>query len=566
MAVEECSNCGLERRVKARIAGGRALCGKCHGRPLGTCCRCGAEGRWQRPRISTGPVCDSCRRLLWPERPCGKCGRVRSIRIRATATTPDLCGTCSRGLLVACSECRRERPCTGAGSGTPLCQKCKPRPSRQCSRCGAHKPAHVAWPTGPVCVHCYHRTVDSPRPCTQCKVSRPLVGMSDAGMEICGPCAGAAHLTYECRTCGRSGNLYQKKRCSRCVLKERILRATTRPDGQVNKQLRPFAEAMGQIDRPRGGLLWLQGKGTPILQALVTSEDPITHTMLDQFPPSGTVDYLRSALIDVGVLPARDERLERIGPWLDALLAAEPDSRARLIQTYARWDVLPRARSRALQPISQSSSTYLHTKIKMALAFLTWLDGRGIVLHSITQVDVDRWLTGGARQRTELRGFLLWARRRQLINDDVTLNCRRPTVPAIDFGALDEGKRWAQLYQCLHDREMSLDLRVAGALLLLFGNQLSRTVRLTAEHIRHHDEQCHLLLDQHPILLPPVLADLITHLRDQAVPRSPISRTVTSTKWLFPGKRPGDHLRAQQLVNRLNAHGIQARQARNAAL
>ncbi|MEV4399164.1 hypothetical protein [Nonomuraea sp. NPDC049607] len=64
-----------------------------------------------------------------------------------------------------------------------------------------------------------------------------------------------------------------------------------------------------------------------------------------------------------------------------------------------------------------------------------------------------------------------------------------PAVPVQDpAGILDEQERWDQFQRCLADSALPLDVRAAGALLLLFGMPISRIRRLRAEHLRDQDD------------------------------------------------------------------------------
>jgi hypothetical protein len=58
---------------------------------------------------------------------------------------------------------------------------------------------------------------------------------------------------------------------------------------------------------------------------------------------------------------------------------------------------------------------------------------------------------------------------------------------------------------CLNDTSMSLDLRAAGALVLIYGLTLSRIAYLTRDNITHSDGQAWLRHHGHQLLLPPRL-------------------------------------------------------------
>lgn len=75
----------------------------------------------------------------------------------------------------------------------------------------------------------------------------------------------------------------------------------------------------------------------------------------------------------------------------------------------------------------------------------------------------------------------------------------------------------------------------------------------------------YLAFDQHPVLLPPLLARLIQEPHATAAPTAVLGGRGPAS-WLFPGQVPGRHLTVNGLVRQLNDHGVQARASRNAAL
>ncbi len=109
-------------------------------------------------------------------------------------------------------------------------------------------------------------------------------------------------------------------------------------------------------------------------------------------------------------------------------------------------------------------------------------------------------------------------------------------------------------------------MRVAAALLLLYGHPISRTVQMTAAQISHANGRTYLAFGQHPVLLLPPLARLIQELHATATPTAVLGGRGGPTTWLFPGQVPGRHMSAGGLARQLNQHGIQARISRSSAL
>src|SRR6266516_3097438 len=90
------------------------------------------------------------------------------------------------------------------------------------------------------------------------------------------------------------------------------------------------------------------------------------------------------------------------------------------------------------------------------------------------------------------------------------------------------------LSRCLRDPGIPLDVRTAGALLLLYGQFVSRLTRLTAADIEQHGPGTCLRLDTVPVLLPPRLAALVRAQLD-AAPAHP-APGCPGPRPLFPGR------------------------------
>jgi hypothetical protein len=205
-----------------------------------------------------------------------------------------------------------------------------------------------------------------------------------------------------------------------------------------------------------------------------------------------------------------------------------------------------------------SAAGWARGRILVALAFLTWLDDRGTALGAATQADVDDWLHGATRYRYLLRDFLAWASARRLAGQ-VTV----PALPRSELsGLITEDSRWQLLSRCLRDQDIPLDVRTAGALLLLYGQFASRLTRLTDADIEQHGPDTCLRLDTVPVLLPPRLTALVRAQLDAA----PAHARTPGSRPLFPGRSTARPVAPQTLTRRLREHGIEPRLARNTAL
>ncbi len=561
--VQECAGCGRARMPVTRRPDGGPLCLDCWTPPIYSCASCGTLGP-AKVRDQAGALCPPCyRRLRQPRRTCGKCGKVRAIARRATGDSPDLCENCNLPPAAECAVCHQVEPGSdNAGYGF-VCRACRPRKQSPCSVCGLTRRVHAYWPLGPVCPACYVRVLDHPGQCGRCASSQPLIARGDEGEPICGPCAGLAGV-YVCPGCGTGGRLYAGGRCPRCVLAARLEQHLAGPGGQVPGQLRPLLDALAGAGNPRGVPCWLKrSPNARLLAELAAAGQPLSHDLLDELPPSRYEHYVRQALVHTGVLPERHEDLDRIPAWLDQILAGKPAQHARLIRPFVHWFLLKRARRRAARRRHPAmSGTFLRTRVRVALELLSWLDEHDLALETLTQPQLERWLTAGNTRTYTIRYFLGWAAGRRI--------APKLTVPLIPrqepAGTLDEDTRWAQLNRCLDDTTMPADVRAAGALVLLFGLPTSRIRQLRSGHLDTRADATYLSLGVHPLLIPPKLAALLRQLAGSPGRRARLHVDGAGPGWLFPGLVPGRPAGPSGFSRKLLDHGIDSRPARNAAL
>ncbi|MBZ9644322.1 hypothetical protein [Streptomyces sp. PSKA30] len=181
-----------------------------------------------------------------------------------------------------------------------------------------------------------------------------------------------------------------------------------------------------------------------------------------------------------------------------------------------------------------------------------------LTLADATQHEVDAWLAGSPSTHYEVRDFIVWAARRGHSRPLFV-----PHRPKADPVGIDDS-HWELLQQCLTDTDLPLDVRVAGSVLLLFGQHLARVAPLPTAALSAVDGHTVLVLDRTPIRLPEPLARLLAELAEQ--PRPSGWAANSPHRWLFPGIRPGQHVSGTVLARRLAAHHIPIRPTRTTAL
>jgi hypothetical protein len=113
----------------------------------------------------------------------------------------------------------------------------------------------------------------------------------------------------------------------------------------------------------------------------------------------------------------------------------------------------------------------------------------------------------------------------------------------------------------LHDPDIDPRDRLAGLLLLLYAQPLTRTAALRTNDVATTaDGQITITLARGAVALPEPLGSLAHAMRYQRPTRA------DNDSWLLPGQNAGSHITAERLRERLTRYGITSRPSRHAAL
>jgi hypothetical protein len=565
LAPPACARCGRSGRPLFRGATGGGVCQPCRAWQLAEpCSKCGRLKPAVTHTEAGQPLCEVCRRRSGRgSRQCGVCGKTAPIVVRGRDGGPDICRNCYQLPRAACSVCGRLRQCNFAATSHPVCPSCSPRATAQCAHCGQLRPPTARWPEGPVCDPCYIKALRRRGRCAGCGQQRRLVAPPGPAATTCADCAGLPAMSV-CSQCGIEDKLYEKGRCARCSLRRRATMLLSAGTGQVPGQMSAVAEAICSARNPRTALNWLRtGAGAAILADLAAGQIAATHEALDAHPRPPAAGYLRQVLVAGGVLPPRDEELARAEQWLAVLLDGITDlGQRRLVRSFATWQVMRRLRKSA--GARRGPRTYTaraRNSIRAAARLLDWLGQRETSLADCRQADIDDWVTttGGAGP-ADAGDFLAWA-----VRHGHSCQFDFPRRAPQTGTAIADADRWDLVARMLRDDSIELTDRVAGSLVLLFGQNMTRVAALETRHVTSSDAGVHIQLGRHAIPVPDTLGALMLDLIADGRPCTGTGSPATS-KWLFPGLLPGQPITPGRLADRLRALGIPVQASRRAAL
>jgi hypothetical protein len=528
------------------------------------CSRCGAHLPL-KSTLGNDRICKNCYVHLFQQGDCSGCGRRTTILAHTEAGEP-LCGTCysqDRSKWDRCRVCGEvNRVIVRNDDGTAIGQCCYRHPLHVCDSCGdeAVIASHKGGKT--LCHRCYH---PPPRRCGKCGRVRSIRKRATGDdPDLCNGC-GWARIVL-CSRCNQEElctGFRQGPVCFRCRLDESVTELLTGPDGKIPEALVPFREMILAVDNPRSGQHWVsRSPAARVLNALARGTMPLTHEALDALPRGTSLTHLRDLLIACGALPERDPYIARLERYIDEQAASLDNAEdARHLKTFGTWVVLRRVRHRvdngrpAITAINAGK-----TSVRVAAQFINWLHRRGVSLGECVQADVDEWLANGVKNRFRVRAFVTWAVERRVM--------RKTSIPTLAKEAstdpVDLEGRIALARRFLHDDALDPADRVAGALVVIYAQPVTRIVRLKASDVTQSDGSIFIRLGSEALLMPEPLGSLVRELpwRRQVG----ISGKARPSEWLFPGRQAGRHQHPINVQRRLNKIGIECRANRNAAL
>jgi hypothetical protein len=430
----------------------------------------------------------------------------------------------------------------------------RPRTAKICSRCQGSWRFGFNWPEGYVCRSCVTRATKVRGICPGCGTGRLLVGRDGDGRAACVDCSGIT-TSFRCATCGAEGQTWFSKTCVTCSLRRRLTETLDDGTGQPVPALQPLADYLLTTPSPIAAMHWARKpKVTQRLTALARGEVPLTHEGIDTMPPGQSREHLRELLQVTGILPMRDKYLAAFEAWTQRRLTTIDDPAARgEVERYLSWRQARALRIRAAAgPVLAQAVNAARDQTDAAIRFLAFLSNRqGHPLAELTQADVDDWFSSVSNSQAA-RDFLVFAIERRC--------CPRVKIP-------DRGRRSSPgcaperlatiTHRLLTDESADLGDRVAGLLVVLLAQPVTRIASLETHNVVEDGDGLALRIGIDPFPVPDALAVLLRRLVD-AQPR-------TDSPHLFPGGRPGQHLTAAMLTARLNRLGI-TRNERQGAL
>ncbi|WP_405475453.1 hypothetical protein [Streptomyces sp. NBC_00009] len=139
-----------------------------------------------------------------------------------------------------------------------------------------------------------------------------------------------------------------------------------------------------------------------------------------------------------------------------------------------------------------------------------------------------------------------------------------PAVITQDSEPLHQHRRLAMLRRVLSDNSLGPRARVAAALVLLYAQPVTRIVRLTIDDVTDNEGTVTVQLGDPPSPLPKPVADVMrAYMQSRQYLPCASSR---SSRWLFPGRQPGQPMTPVSLQVYLRKIGVPPQRGRTSAI
>lgn len=517
------------------------------------------------------PPCPSCRtrkvvkvRNEQGQLECFRCAQRRShgecpgcLRMKKlTATDSDGQRVCQRcgpdGIpTFPCDDCGKTVTTVGRVDGRRVCLNCFPKRLRLCVSCGQQKKIAANMLHGPHCFACHNRILRNAALCPGCGEKRILAFLGTDDLPCCADCAGQP-ARYACRRCGSEEHNYGRL-CGKCVLSDRCDDILTGPDGEFLPPMRALRDYLLAQPRPAQIIKWLHmGPSTDLLRDIASGRAPV-ESVLDVPRPSKPLIYLRTLLIDAGALPSDTAATRQLMAWATQTISEAPTEHHQMLRTYTRWVLLRRASRDDSGDIAVGAARHVKASLRGLVTFLTWVEEQQTPLRTLTQAQVEEFITLRTARRW-LPQLLTWAAERDITPDlgISTLPRREPTISTSE-------EHLEHVIRILAtDRTIALDARLASLLIAVYGLPASKVLLLRRNQLRDQDVALDLLIGDRPLALPDPIALLAREQLD-------LLSEATPDGWLFPGLRPGQPRDPQYLNRRLRPLGVTISELQNTA-
>jgi hypothetical protein len=291
------------------------------------------------------------------------------------------------------------------------------------------------------------------------------------------------------------------------------------------------------------------------LERVIALPAPLSHDSIDTLGTTAATAHVRSLLVSVGVLPARDEHAAQLQQWAHAQFRTLPHRADELAVTvFLRWNQTRRRRG-STTTVTQAAND--KRELRIILAFVAFLNQRSRTVITATQADLDPWVATASVDAFRIRGFLRWRASARTNRQHLIPPTKERHYFRIggSLGAQNEDA----LQRAFSEPDLDPRLKLAIVLITVYGIRTHRIASLQVRDLRANPRP-QVRLGRGWLALPPSTASWV----HAALTGRRRARRDTG-EWLFPGYRHGRPLSPSSLAATLRQLGLSPGRAHQAS-
>ncbi|WP_165068698.1 hypothetical protein [Marisediminicola senii] len=383
-----------------------------------------------------------------------------------------------------------------------------------------------------------------------CGHSGRAVGVID-GNRYCDNCwRNAPETRRQCVRCDVLDHLNRAALCKACRATDAIHNLFTGPVLTRRPELVPIRDHFLAAD-PKYLLQLIKAKNAwRVLTTVVGLPHSARHEDLDSLGTARAVSQVRSLLIELGVLPQRDEYLAQLEAWTAQAIACLPNRSDQLaIRQFTRWRQQHR---RQRKPMAHTDAANDRRELRLVLSLIAALNHAGGTMDTARQQHLDSWAANAPADAFRVRHFLRWR-----AQSGKNTSLIPPAYQRAEFRiGGNVGSNEHALRQLTTNASPDPRLSLAVLLTVVYGIRVHRIAALRVENFTIRDGTAQVRLGSVALELPNVAAPWIEAIQQGVPLKRRFGGSSERSEWVFPGYRHGNHVLASSLAVQLRDAGV----------
>jgi integrase len=280
---------------------------------------------------------------------------------------------------------------------------------------------------------------------------------------------------------------------------------------------------------------------------------------LDRVGTPRSVSQVRSLLVQLGILEARDEyaaALSRVTATELAKLTHRSDRLA--LERFIRWR---QRRRRSTGELTNTQAANDRNELRLLVSLVTTFNADGDTVATGRQETVDRWARD-TRSAFRARRFLAWCKSAGINRNLMAPPYRRK---AFNLGGTNTDANEIALRQIVTEEGHTPRIRLAVLLTVAYGIRVHRVAALRRDAFRIMNGRAVIVLGTIDLTLPAAATPWVEEILHDLPLRSRVGGSRRDDTWLFPGYRHGDHMLPSSLTAKLRSLGVSPARAHQVA-